>query len=185
VISNFGVGTKHRRRGGQAARYCRGQYADVLTDCVADLAICLMLTVARGLSAAERFVRRGDWLKAQFPLATRVSGKRSAFLVSGASALPSQARARVRHADPLSQPASGARRRLRTRAALLELAAGRFPGGRAAGGAATRNLVSGESSKRWQKGFSSTSRADQWSTNRSGARARRKAHCRRGARCIR
>jgi lactate dehydrogenase-like 2-hydroxyacid dehydrogenase len=49
---------------------------DVLTDCVADLAFGLLIDVARRLSAADRFVRRGDWLKGQFPLATRVSGKR-------------------------------------------------------------------------------------------------------------
>ncbi len=49
---------------------------DVLTDCVADLAMGLLLDVSRGLSAADRFVRRGDWAKGTFPLGTRVSGKR-------------------------------------------------------------------------------------------------------------
>jgi hydroxypyruvate reductase len=32
--------------------------------------------VARGASAADRFVRRGDWLKGTFPLARKVSGAR-------------------------------------------------------------------------------------------------------------
>ncbi|MEZ0307876.1 MAG: 2-hydroxyacid dehydrogenase [Ramlibacter sp.] len=49
---------------------------DVLNDCVADTAMGLLIDAARGLSASERFVRRGDWLKGQFPLATRVSGKK-------------------------------------------------------------------------------------------------------------
>jgi hydroxypyruvate reductase len=49
---------------------------DVLNDCVADVAMGLLIDAARGLSASDRFVRRGEWLKGQFPLATRVSGKR-------------------------------------------------------------------------------------------------------------
>lgn len=49
---------------------------DVLTDCVADLAIALMVDVARGLSAGDRYVRAGGWLKGPMPLATKVSGKR-------------------------------------------------------------------------------------------------------------
>ncbi len=77
VIGNFGVGfdtidIEAARRRGVAV----SNTPDVLTDCVADLALGLLLDVARGLSAAERFVRRGDWLRGQFPLATRFSGKR-------------------------------------------------------------------------------------------------------------
>lgn len=56
---------------------------DVLTDCVADLAMGLLLDVARGLSAADRYVRRGDWVKGSFPLGTRVSGKRMGILGLG------------------------------------------------------------------------------------------------------
>jgi hydroxypyruvate reductase len=48
----------------------------VLNDCVADTAFALLMDVARGISASDRFVRRGDWLKGNFPLATRVSGKK-------------------------------------------------------------------------------------------------------------
>lgn len=77
VIANFGVGIDTIDL--QAARE-RGvavsNTPDVLTDCVADLAFGLLIDVARRLSAADRFVRRGDWLKGPFPLATRVSGKR-------------------------------------------------------------------------------------------------------------
>jgi lactate dehydrogenase-like 2-hydroxyacid dehydrogenase len=56
---------------------------DVLTDCVADLAMGLLLDAARGLSASDRFVRAGHWLKGPFPLATRVSGKRLGILGLG------------------------------------------------------------------------------------------------------
>lgn len=48
----------------------------VLTDCVADLAFGALVAVARRLAAADRFVRRGEWQKGGYPLATRVSGKR-------------------------------------------------------------------------------------------------------------
>lgn len=77
VISSFGVGydtydlAAVRERGIPI-----GYTPDVLNDCVADTAFGLVMDVARGFSAADRFVRRGDWLKGQFPLATKVSGKR-------------------------------------------------------------------------------------------------------------
>jgi hydroxypyruvate reductase len=77
VIAHFGVGydmvdvAAAGRRGVVVSNT-----PDVLNDCVADLAMGLLIDVARGLSASERFVRRGDWHKGQFPLATRVSGKR-------------------------------------------------------------------------------------------------------------
>jgi lactate dehydrogenase-like 2-hydroxyacid dehydrogenase len=49
---------------------------DVLNDCVADLAMGLLITAARRLSEGDRYVRAGKWLKGPMPLATRVSGKR-------------------------------------------------------------------------------------------------------------
>ena len=50
---------------------------DVLNDCVADLAMGLMINSARRLSEADRFVRSGAWNSTTgFPLARRVSGKR-------------------------------------------------------------------------------------------------------------
>ncbi|MGY4535178.1 hydroxypyruvate reductase [Pseudomonas sp. TE3786] len=49
---------------------------DVLNDCVADLAMGLMIDTSRKLAASERFLRAGGWLKGNFPLARRVSGKR-------------------------------------------------------------------------------------------------------------
>ncbi|HSW17818.1 MAG TPA: 2-hydroxyacid dehydrogenase [Ramlibacter sp.] len=77
VISSFGVGLDkvdpaHAGRRGIPVGYT----PDVLNDCVADAAWGLLMDAARRFSAADRFVRRGDWQKGPFPLATRVSGKR-------------------------------------------------------------------------------------------------------------
>ncbi|MEO5772369.1 MAG: 2-hydroxyacid dehydrogenase [Burkholderiaceae bacterium] len=77
VISSFGVGLDRidlevaRTRG-----IAVGYTPDVLNDCVADIAFGLVIDVARGMSAADRFVRRGDWLAGNFPLARKVSGAR-------------------------------------------------------------------------------------------------------------
>lgn len=49
---------------------------DVLNDCVADLALGLLIAASRGLGRGERHVRAGRWLQGGVPLATRVSGKR-------------------------------------------------------------------------------------------------------------
>jgi hydroxypyruvate reductase len=48
----------------------------VLNDDVADLAIALMLAVARRLPQADRYVREGQWLKGPIPLARKMSGAR-------------------------------------------------------------------------------------------------------------
>src|SRR6059058_2012432 len=50
---------------------------DVLNDEVADLALALMLSVARKVPQADRYVREGHWAeKGNMPLATKMSGKR-------------------------------------------------------------------------------------------------------------
>jgi lactate dehydrogenase-like 2-hydroxyacid dehydrogenase len=49
---------------------------DVLNDCVADLAMGLIIDTARRMSESDRFVRAGNWPNATFPLARKVSGKR-------------------------------------------------------------------------------------------------------------
>jgi lactate dehydrogenase-like 2-hydroxyacid dehydrogenase len=81
VISSFGVGLDRLDLAAAQQRgIAVGYTPDVLNDCVADLAFGLMLDVARGLSAADRFVRRGDWAAGsgpsalKFPLGRRVSG---------------------------------------------------------------------------------------------------------------
>ncbi len=49
---------------------------DVLNDDVADLAIGLMLSAARQLPAADRYVRAGQWPQGPMPLARKMSGAR-------------------------------------------------------------------------------------------------------------
>ncbi|ORM68318.1 2-hydroxyacid dehydrogenase [Pantoea rwandensis] len=49
---------------------------DILTDDVADLAIGLMLSVARRINDAQRFIERGDWQNGSYPPAVKISGKR-------------------------------------------------------------------------------------------------------------
>jgi lactate dehydrogenase-like 2-hydroxyacid dehydrogenase len=50
---------------------------DVLTDCVADTAVGLLIDTLRGFSAADRFVRAGRWPReGNVPLARKVSGSR-------------------------------------------------------------------------------------------------------------
>ncbi len=78
VISNFGVGldkidVAYARSRGIAVGYT----PDVLNDCVADTAFGLLLDIARGMSAADRHVRQGQWARgAAFPLGRKVSGAR-------------------------------------------------------------------------------------------------------------
>lgn len=77
AICSFGVG--HDAIDVQAAR-ARGiqvsSTPEVLTDCVADLAMGLIIDCARRLSAADRFVRAGAWAQGAFGLGRKVSGKR-------------------------------------------------------------------------------------------------------------
>ena len=49
---------------------------NVLNDDVADLAIGLMLSAARQLPAADRYVRAGQWAEGAMPLARKMSGAR-------------------------------------------------------------------------------------------------------------
>ena len=84
VISSFGVGYDTIDIEAAAQRGIMvGNTPDVLNDCVADTAFGLLLNVGRGMSASERFVRRGDWLRGAFALQTRVSGKRLGILGLG------------------------------------------------------------------------------------------------------
>jgi lactate dehydrogenase-like 2-hydroxyacid dehydrogenase len=77
VLSSFGVGLDRIDLEAAHARgVAVGYTPDVLNDCVADTAFGLLIDVARGFSAADRYVRRGDWLRAPFPLTRKVSGAR-------------------------------------------------------------------------------------------------------------
>ncbi|MBN6041070.1 2-hydroxyacid dehydrogenase [Amycolatopsis sp. 195334CR] len=84
AIVHFGVGyettdvARARARGIDVSNT-----PDVLTDCVADLAVGGLIDVMRRLTAADRFVRRGDWSTTAYPLATKVSGKKVGVLGLG------------------------------------------------------------------------------------------------------
>lgn len=76
AIANLGVGydnidvVEATRRG-----IVVSNTPDVLTDAVADLTVALVLDVVRQVSAADRWVRRGDWAAGQsFPLTREVRG---------------------------------------------------------------------------------------------------------------
>ena len=77
VISSFGVGYDALDLACAKERGIPiGYTPDVLNDCVADTAFGLLMDVARRFSESDRFVRGGDWPKQQFPLSTKVSGKK-------------------------------------------------------------------------------------------------------------
>ncbi|MDF1605129.1 2-hydroxyacid dehydrogenase [Nocardioides sp. YIM 152315] len=78
AIVNFGVGYDSTDVAEAARRgVAVSNTPDVLTDCVADTAVGLVIDVMRGFSAADRLVRRGDWAAGTMPpLARRVSGSR-------------------------------------------------------------------------------------------------------------
>ena len=77
VVSSLGVGLDALDLPDLRARGVTVGYTpEVLNDCVADIAFALLMAVSRRVVAADSFVRRGDWLKGQFPMATRVSGKK-------------------------------------------------------------------------------------------------------------
>ncbi|PUA79901.1 2-hydroxyacid dehydrogenase [Nocardioides currus] len=76
AIANFGVGYDNidveeaTRRGVVVSNT-----PDVLTDAVADLSVLLVLDVLRQGSAADRFVRRGEWAAGKrYPLTREVRG---------------------------------------------------------------------------------------------------------------
>lgn len=57
---------------------------EVLDDCVADLAWGLLIAAARRIAVGDRYVKTGQWRAiGQFPLSTRVSGKRMGILGLG------------------------------------------------------------------------------------------------------
>lgn len=55
----------------------------VLTDDVADMALAFLLDLCRGISAGDRFVRAGQWLKGPMPLTRSLTGKRVGILGLG------------------------------------------------------------------------------------------------------
>ena len=110
IIANFGVGydavdLPAARQRGVIVTNTPG----VLTDCVADTAIALLLAVTRRICAADRFVRAGKWQQGRFPLATKVGGKNCGIAGLGnvGQAIARRAQAfdmKVAYYDPLPKP---------------------------------------------------------------------------------
>lgn len=75
AVINFGVGYDSTDVEQAAERgILVSNTPDVLTDCVADIAVALYLASLRRVAAADRFVRTGKWASGeQFPLASRAS----------------------------------------------------------------------------------------------------------------
>lgn len=78
ILGNFGVGFNHIDIA--AAKACGitvTNTPDVLTDCTADIAMTLMLMVARRAGEGERQVRAGGWTgwRPTHMLGTKVTGK--------------------------------------------------------------------------------------------------------------
>lgn len=77
IISVLGVG--YDGIDTEAARehaVCVTHTPGLSTDDIADFAMALLLSAARQVVAADRFVRRGDWTVGRYPLTPRVFGGR-------------------------------------------------------------------------------------------------------------
>lgn len=84
IVTNFGAGYDTTDVAQAVARGIRVTHTpDVLTDCVADAALGLMLDVFRRFGASERFLRAGRWELGGFPLTRRFSRSRIGVLGFG------------------------------------------------------------------------------------------------------
>lgn len=78
AVINFGVGYDTTDVGAAAARGIGvSNTPDVLTDCVADTAVGLLIDTLRQFSASDRYVRAGRWpVDGSYPLTRQVSNTR-------------------------------------------------------------------------------------------------------------
>jgi lactate dehydrogenase-like 2-hydroxyacid dehydrogenase len=84
AVVNRGVGYDHIDVAETARRgIAVSNTPDVLTECVADTAVGLMIDTMRQLSASDRFVRSGGWSRGPYPLTRQVSGSRVGILGLG------------------------------------------------------------------------------------------------------
>jgi lactate dehydrogenase-like 2-hydroxyacid dehydrogenase len=84
MIGCFGVGTDSIDRSATRPRQIKiSNTPDVLTEDVADLALALMLAIARQIPQVDVFTRQGQWTKSFPGLATRMNGKRCGIIGLG------------------------------------------------------------------------------------------------------
>jgi lactate dehydrogenase-like 2-hydroxyacid dehydrogenase len=86
IVANFGVGfnnidTEAAKKAGVVVT----NTPDVLTDCTADIAMVLLLSVARRIGEGERLVRNKEWSGwcPTHMLSTKVTGKKLGFIGFG------------------------------------------------------------------------------------------------------
>ncbi len=147
VISSFGVGVDKIDLAAAAARGIPvGNTPDVLNDCVADLALGLIIDVARGIGASERYLRRGEWPRAPYPLQRKVSGKRVGIVGLGriGKAIARRAQAfdmelRYHNRRPVADATMGYAKSLTDLAQWADFLVVIVPGG-----ASTRHLIDAE-----------------------------------------
>jgi hydroxypyruvate reductase len=75
IIANYGVGIEKINLEAAFNRNIPVTNTPDISEPVADLAMTLLLTVARRVCEADRFVRRGQWIEGAFPFSTHVGGK--------------------------------------------------------------------------------------------------------------
>lgn len=76
IIANFGVGYDTIDAAAAKERNIRvTNTPNVLNDAMAEIAIGLMVSLARRLPQADQYVRQGKWPKASFPLQSELNGK--------------------------------------------------------------------------------------------------------------
>jgi lactate dehydrogenase-like 2-hydroxyacid dehydrogenase len=84
IISCYGVGTDAIDLAAAKSRGIRvTNTPDVLTEDVADIALGLLISVARKIPQADAYVRDGSWRHANMPLVTRFHGKRLGIIGMG------------------------------------------------------------------------------------------------------
>jgi lactate dehydrogenase-like 2-hydroxyacid dehydrogenase len=152
LVASVGVGFNHvdldaARRAGLVVT----NTPEVLTDCTADLAMTLLLMVARRAGEGERLVRAGDWSgwRPTQLLGTRITGKTLGLVGFGRIARAVARRAhhgfgmRVLYVDPVPAPADVAANVGATACASLDelLSRADFVSLHCPGGAANRHLV--------------------------------------------
>jgi lactate dehydrogenase-like 2-hydroxyacid dehydrogenase len=84
IIACMGIGVDRIDLAAAKARGVRvTNTPDVVTDDTADIAMALMLASERRIAAADRFVRRGDWLKGDHPLGRTLRGRKVGIVALG------------------------------------------------------------------------------------------------------
>ena len=71
----------------KAAGVAAANLPGLADECVADMAMALLLDVARGTTRGDRFVRAGKWGKEPFPFVNRITAKRLGILGLGSIGL--------------------------------------------------------------------------------------------------